>query len=138
MKYTFINKRGNQQTVEIDDAWIKTQRINLGISNQEAINMWLSDEGYIENEIVNELTAKAKGNPGMRVEGKKERKKPQRKPDYIKRALVSFIYNALDKGNVEDYQLENIQVVNQERVISFSIKDDNYELTLSKKRKPKT
>ena len=35
-------------------------------------------------------------------------------------------------------EVKNVQVTNIERIIAFSIGDDNYELTLSKKRKPKT
>lgn len=140
MRYTFNNpETDKQQTVEIDDSWINKQCSLLGISKREAIYMWLSDEGYITNEIVAELTQKAKAN-GVSIHGEstKPRKKPERKPDYEKRTVIAALADYLREygGNLE-YEIENVEVTNIERVITFTVGDNKFELTLSKKRKPK-
>ena len=147
MKYTFVNKSGNQQTVNIDDEWIRKQCSLLHISKREAIDMWLSDEGYIENEVVAALTEQAKKN-GVKTGAAagKPRKKPVRKPDYAKSALINYVRDMIAKASFDTLETEdgetltphNIEITNIERVISFAIGEDKYELTLSKKRKPKT
>ncbi len=132
MKHT-IEVKGKQKVIEIPNEWISSQRSNLGISVKEAIDLWLFDHDYTTNEEAEALTAKA-GNGGMRVQGeKKPRKAPVRKPDEIKRALIAALAEFIkNQEGVKDPQVTNI-----ERVIAFSIGDENYELTLSKKRKPK-
>ena len=132
MKHT-IEVKGKQKVIEIPNEWISSQRSNLGISVKEAIDLWLFDHDYTTNAEAEALTAKA-GNGGMRVQGeKKPRKAPVRKPDEIKRALIAALAEFMQsQEGVKDAQVTNI-----ERVIAFSIGDDNYELTLSKKRKPK-
>lgn len=143
MKYTFINpETEKQQTVTIDDAWIGKQCHLLGITKREAINMWLCDEGYISDDTVEELTAKAKANnAGVRAQGMgKPRKKPERKPDQDKRHIIAALaYFLQEPATVEKMgrMLENVEVTNVERMIAFTLGDDKYELTLSKKRKPK-
>lgn len=143
MKYTFVNPESEkQQTVNIDDAWIAKQCSLLRITKREAINMWLCDEGYITDDTVAELTAKAKINgAGMRATGSgKPRKKPERKPDQDKRHIVAALAYFLQEPETVDKigrKLENVEVTNIERMIAFTLGDDRYELTLSKKRKPK-
>lgn len=140
MKYTFIADNGQQKTVNIDDAWIAKQCQLLRISKREAIEMWLSDEGYISNDTVTELTAAAKANgAGVTGASTRPRKKPERKPDYTKRELISLLVETLDDNDLdlECGTLKNVEATNIERVIAFEIGSDKYELTLSKKRKPK-
>lgn len=141
MKYTFINPKDNKEKiVEIEDSWISKQCQLLHISKREAVEMWLFDEGYISDDTVDELTAKAKENKvSIRNAGNGPRKKPVRKPDYIKRELISFLYETLsDWGlDLDCGQLNNVEITNPERMIAFTLKDDKYEITLSKKRKPK-
>lgn len=145
MKYTF-SYNGGTKTVNIDDAWIKKQCHLLGISKREAIEMWLSDEGYVENDTVRELTERATQNKcGVVGASTKPRKKPERKPDYVKRAVIQTLKESLEEVanfiNEDGSDLapvpHDIEVTNIERVISFTIGDDKYEVTLSKKRKPK-
>ena len=49
----------NGKNIRIPDAEIDKSMKLLGISHDEAVQMWLEDEGYLENELVEELTAKA-------------------------------------------------------------------------------
>lgn len=142
MKYTFTADNGKEKTVSIPDDYIRTNKKNLGLTTKEAIELWLFDNDYIENAEADALTQKAKGVTSTnKVGGKSSRKAPVRKPDYTKRTLISEIKNSLEglaldagPGSIE---VSNISIPNIERVVRFQLGDDTYELTLSKKRKPK-
>lgn len=143
MKYTFINENKKEQTINIPDEFIRKNRAALGISTQEAILLYLSDEGYITNEVVEALTQKAKeGKVGVRGAANKKRKAPVRKEDPTKRAIIDSIYQFIMSGEIDkklmfDREIAPVEITNPERIISFSIGKDKYELTLSKKRPPK-
>lgn len=77
---------------------------------------------------------------------KAERKK---KEDPIKREIITFLINALphltfmDSHQEEDediatfYDAENITILNPEKEITFTLKDENYSITLTKHRPKK-
>ena len=58
MKY----KLENGKEINIPDADIKNYMKTLDLTEEEAIEMYLDDEGYTENDEVEELTKKAKEN----------------------------------------------------------------------------
>lgn len=136
MKYTFTTAEGREKTVNIGED-VLAQGKREGLSMRETIDRFLSDEGYIVDPTVAALTDKAKAN-GVNNAGKTssgKRKPPTRKPDMVKRALIESLAEFLESTNVGD--IKDLQVTNIERIIAFSIGDDKYEITLSKKRKPK-
>jgi len=139
MKYTFITEAGTEKTINIPDS-VFVQGRKEGLSQRDTIDRYLSDEGYIVDPVVAELTQKAKVNgAGVRAKGT-ERKKPTRKPDETKRALIQMFKETLDEfghGDTSLNGIHSVEVTNIERVIAFQIGDDKFELTLSKKRKPK-
>ena len=128
MKYTFADKDGKQRTVNIPDDDIKRAKSAYGLSNKEAIDMWLVDEGYLENPVVEELNAKAKANG---VKGGSKKRTVRRKEDPIKRQLIATLFDSLKIWD----GIYNAEIRNPERIISFSLGNDTYEITLSKKRK---
>lgn len=128
MKYTFADKDGKQRTVNIPDDDIKRAKSAYGLSNKEAIDMWLVDEGYLENPVVEELNAKAAGN---KVSAPRKRS-VKRKEDPIKREIIASLFDYM-QNNFKGFN--NIIVRNPERIISLSLGEDTYEITLSKKRK---
>lgn len=143
LKHTFVTADGQEKTVNISDEVIVQGR-KEGLNINETIERYLSDEGFLVNDTVQELTDKAKAagvNNAGRVTGEKvKRKAPSRKPDLIKRALIAGLndyLSSLGEGDTELNMIHDIEVKNIERIIAFSIGDDKYELTLSKKRKPK-
>lgn len=143
MKYTFITADGVEKTINIADE-VLMQGKREGLSVRETIDRHLSDEGYIVDSTVAELTNRAKAN-GVNNAGKTssgKRKPPTRKPDEIKRALIKNLeefLSSLGESDIADLNMiHDVQVTNVERIIAFAIKNDRYELTLSKKRKPKT
>ena len=137
MKYTFIDDNGTERTVNIPGA-VLTQGKREGLSLQETCLRYLEDEGIVENEEVAKLTAKAKANRvnNAATGERKQRKAPTRKPDDVKRALVELINSTLlaDKNSLG---IKDVEVLKVERLIAFAIGEDKYEITLSKKRKPK-
>lgn len=128
-----VNVEGKNITVP--DSYIEKQRKALGLSLPEIVEMFLSDEGVRVDPSVAEMTAKAKSSGvGAKATGeRKERKAPVRKPDEIKRALMSALFDFIASQD----GVEGAELVNVERQIAFAFAGDNYEVTLTKKRKPK-
>lgn len=125
--------------VKIPDKEIENNMRVLELSKEEAIQMWLEDEGYEENEEQEALTQKAKENKITATiheaqsdsAKQKGRKKGERKEDPDKEMIISELSSFLTKI------VENVQILNVGKLISFSFNGENYELDLKKKRKPK-
>lgn len=123
------------KTHNIPDDFIRKNIANGIVADEdEAVDLWLSDEGIVVDETVLELTAKAKETGIAHDAGMKaKRKAPERKPDEVKRAVVA----ALAKFIGTQDGVKDVDVTNIERMIAFSLGGDNFEITLTKKRKPK-
>ena len=133
MKHTFIDAAGKEQTVNIPvEALEKIKRTTDAKTTQAAVEVWLSDEGYVINPVVSDLTAKASG-ASNRAASTKKRKAPTRKPDETKRMLIRELESCLS----DVATTSEVEVTNIERVIKFKVGEDIYEVTLSKKRAPK-
>ena len=122
--------------VTISDEWIDKQCELLNISIQEAVDMYLADNGVVENSEQNELDTKAKKvkiNHGATES--KERKKVERKrePNETKRAIISSLINAVN----EIEGVENAKITNVEKYIDFAIGDRTFTINLVEHRKPK-
>lgn len=128
MNYTFKDINGAEQTVDIPAEYVKKQQQSLGIGMLEACKLYLSDEGYISDDTVQSLSRKA----GKGTTGRK------RKLDPVKAALVNHLYAFLnddDYWNGTNYSPQNIVTVTAGRQITFTLGEDTYDLTLSKRRK---
>ena len=122
--------------VTISDEWIDKQCELLDISIQEAVDMYLADNGVVENSEQNELDTKAKKvkiNHGATES--KERKKVERKrePNETKRAIISSLINAIN----EIEGVENAKITNVEKYIDFAIGNRTFTINLVEHRKPK-
>jgi hypothetical protein len=129
MRYKVDNKNVNIPDQVIDLG------MKEGLTRQEAVDRYLSDEGIAVDPTVIALTEKAKaaGTGAKNTADKPKRKPPERKPDEIKRALIDIL--AIYLGTTAD--IENLEVTNVERMIAFEVKGEKFEITLTKKRKPK-
>jgi transposase len=116
MKYT-----KDDITVEIPDEFLRTARKQYGITTKAAIKMYT--EGI---ETVEQLVEV------MRDEQAKPKTRKPRKSDPIKQIIMQSIIAGLQGAAIQGFG--NLDVKNPERQISFSILDDNYEITLTKKR----
>lgn len=124
----------NGKTIRIPDADLKKNMEILNISKDDAIQMWLEDEGYLENEIVEELTAKAKENKiSHDAKSDKPRKSVtrERKPDEEKENLIKILANCLEN---EGFLVE---ITNKSKLIEFNVGENHYKLDLIKQRPPK-
>ena len=126
--------------VTISDEWIDKQCELLDISIQEAVDMYLADNGVVENSEQNELDTKAKKvkiNHGA-TKGK-ERKKVERKrePNEVKRAIIEMIASELHDCIEEELVVTNVKITNIEKYIDFAVGDRTFTINLVEHRKPK-
>lgn len=122
----------NGKTVNIPDAEIAENMKALGISKEEAIDMWLFDNDYEDNEEVDEMTVKAKA--VKRYEkGDKPRKatKKERKVDEEKKTLLDLCRIPIEgAGGI-------VTNVKNEAEFSFTFGNNCYTVKLVKHRPPK-
>ena len=127
----------NGKNIRIPDAENDKNSRLLGITREEAIQMYLEDEGYVENEqtaYVEELTKKAKEakiSHDAKSEKPRKQVKRERKPDEEKENLIEILANALVAEGFE------AKVTNKSKIIEFNVGDNHYKLDLIKQRPPK-
>lgn len=126
----------NGKSVHIPDAEIANNMAKLDLSKDEAIQMWLEDNDYCENEEVEILTAKAKENKAVQhgavnVNKSKAITKRERKPDVEKEEIISKLAEFLETIGT------SVKITNKSKLIEFEIGENHYKLDLIKQRPPK-
>ena len=122
----------NGKTVNIPDAELAENMKALGISKEEAIDMWLFDNDYEDNKEVEEMTVKAKA--VKRYEkGDKPRKavKKERKVDEEKKTLLDLCRIPIEGAG------GNVTNIKNEAEFSFTFGNNSYTIKLVKHRPPK-
>ena len=132
-----MKKMVNGKNVNIPDDTIKKYMETLELTEEEAIQTYLEEEGYLENAEVEEMTKKAKINKTDKivVQSKIEKKKTERKPteNPLKQAIIEDIYKFLAQNGT----LYNIKVVNQTKTIDFYAENKYFSLNLVEHRPKK-
>lgn len=133
-----MNYNLNGKNIRIPDADIERSMKMLELTKEEAIQVWLEDEGYLENEEQEELCKKAKENritatihEASAINKKKTQRERVRKENPTKEMVIAEIAKILPNF------AENVQVLNIGKLISFTIGENTYEIDLKQKRKPK-
>ena len=134
MTYDFNGKK-----LKIPDSEIEKSMKSLDLTKEESIQMWLEDEGYLDNEEQEALEKKAKENritatihqASAKDVRKKSQKERVRKENPTKEMVIAEIAKILPNF------AENIQILNVSKLISFTIGEETYEIDLKQKRKPK-
>ena len=132
MTYDFNGKK-----IRIADSEIENLVKGLNISTEQAIQIWLEDEGYLDNEEQNNLDKKAKESKitatvhQAKSDSRKERKPRERKPDEEKEKIISNLAKFLENLT------ENVKITNISKIIEFDIGENHYKLDLVRQRKPK-
>lgn len=134
-----MNYNFNGKNIRIPEAEIEHSMKSLELTKEEAIQVWLEDEGYLENEEQEELEQKAKKNritaaihqakatdPKKKTQRERTRKENPTK-EMVIREIAAILPNFA----------ENIEILNAGKLISFSIGDEKFEIDLKQKRKPK-
>lgn len=111
---------------------IKKYMEKLGISYQEAEQLWEDDQEDYIGEAGEEMTAKAKELKRYEKSDISKRKKStrERKVDNVKKYLLELAESGLD-GFVENVEYQN------EVSISFDYEGEHYSLKLTRHRPPK-
>ena len=124
MKYTLPKSYVNAGLqVNIPDATLKQYRSELG-STKAAVDKWLYENGHM-----------AKIEYEASVE-KSEAKKPAKrefKVDQEKSEIVKYLAACLEKYE----NTAHVEITNVNRLIAFSLGNNNYEVTLVRKKQPK-
>jgi hypothetical protein len=132
MRYEF-----NGKMVNIPDDEIAKAMKNLDLSKEEAIEMWLEDEGYLENEEQENLCQLAKENKITATihkasEGKKRQSKPRTvKISDEKQKLFAEILENLKENH------ENVEILKENKLIQVKIGEKVFKIDLIEQRQPK-
>ena len=135
-RYLISMENGKKYFMEV--AKVDSLQKQLKISEFEAIEMWLEDNGYLVNEEQNALDMKAKGNKvKLATSTEKPKAKTQKErvaksnPDkeYIVGVVAEFLEEIVGK--------DNVNIENKAKLITFKYKGEDYKLDLVQKRKSK-
>lgn len=135
-RYLISMENGKKYFMEV--AKVDSIQKQLKISEFEAIEMWLEDNGYLVNEEQNALDMKAKGNKvKLTASTEKPKAKTQKErvvksnPDkeYIVGVVAEFLEEIVGK--------DNVNIENKAKLITFNYKGEDYKLDLVQKRKSK-
>jgi hypothetical protein len=133
MKYTLENGK----TVNIPDKEIENSMKSLELTKEEAIEMWLEDEGYLDNEEQNELDSKAKkvkidhGASAIDKTQKKEKKPREIKVSDEKQTLFGEIVEKLAETG------RNYEILKENKLICVKIGEKTFKIDLIEQRQPK-
>ena len=125
----------NGKKIRINDTELENLVKGLGVSQEQAIQIWLEDEGYLENEEQNNLEKKAKDNRitatvhQAKSQSQKKKRTRERKPDLEKEEIIQNLANFLEKS------AENVKITNISKLIEFDIGGNHYKLDLIRQRK---
>ena len=135
-KYLISMENGKKYFMEV--AKVDNLQKQLKISEFEAIEMWLEDNGYLVNEEQNALDMKAKGNKvKLATSAEKPKAKTQKErvaksnpnKEYIVGVIAEFLEEIVGK--------DNVNIENKAKLITFNYKGEDYKLDLVQKRKSK-
>jgi hypothetical protein len=129
----------NGKNIKIPDEEIKKNMEILDLSEEEAIQLYLEDEGYLENEEVAELTKKAKDSGimstihGAKAEKPKAKVERERKENPTKERIIAEIGKFLCQLD----GISGVNIVNIGKIIEFECENKHFKLDLIQKREKK-
>lgn len=134
-----IYKLNEKKEVRIPDTDIERLVKTMQIDKEDAIQIWLEDEGYLINEEQEQLNQKAKENKSHKI-AKAERKAPivlkNKKEKAVKENPTKEMVIA-EIAKILPNFATNINIENKAKIITFRIGDEEYKLDLIQKRKKK-
>lgn len=128
----------NEKSVRIPDETIKKYMDKLSLTKDEAIALYLEEEGYQVNAEYEELDKKAKQVKilkGAKAETPNKPRKPRTvKISDEKQELFAFVQNAL----IAEYSADNVKIVKENKLFTVAIGDKVFKIDLIEQRKPTT
>lgn len=133
MRYNF-----NGKMINIPDDEIAKAMKNLDLTKEQAIEMWLEDEGYLENAEQIALCQVAKDNRITQViHGTHE--KPRKKSEKPKTVKISpeklLLFIQIQEMLEENY--ENVEILKENKLISVETNGKVLKIDLIEQRKAK-
>ena len=131
----YIDKEINGKIVKIPLPEISKYMAKLELTQDEAIELWLTDNDYMDNEEVDRLSKQAKDN---KVNISAERDEPRKKREVTKKenptkeGIIKEVAAML--GNIGAV---NIKITNISKLVEFEMDGNNFKLDLIQKRQPK-
>lgn len=133
MKYNF-----NGKSVNIPDAELQKSMKLLGMTKDEAIELWLEDEGYLDNEEQNELEQKAKDNKiTATIHGAGGEKKKQSKPKTVKVSDEKRVLFSQIEGFLKNYTTHEVEILKENKLIQVKFGEKVFKIDLIEQRPPK-
>lgn len=134
MKYTLPSGK----TINIPDQIIEKSMKALELSQEEAIEMYLEDEGYLDNEEQNELDEKAKKvKIDHQASAVDKTEKKEKKPRVVKISdekqllFAEIVANLTENGR-------NYQILKENKLISVQIGEKIFKIDLIETRQKKS
>ena len=130
----------NGKKIRIPDGDILRLKSTMKISAEEAVKIWLEDEGILHNEEQENLCKKAKDSGIMRTihgasaktaETTPTQRERVKKENPTKGKIITEIAKLLTEF------ADNVNVTNPEKLIEFTMNGNDYKLDLTQKRKKK-
>lgn len=134
-KFTTITLE-NGKTVKAETAYLHNIMKGLEVDMDEAVEIFLEDEGYEVNEEQEELCAKAKDvkvDHGVSVKKRTETTKRTVAANPTKEMIIAEIANTI-KGIAA---ASNMVVENKGKIITFSMNGEDFKIDLIQRRKKK-
>ena len=129
----------NDKKIRIPDEEIKKNMEILDLSEEEAIQLYLEDEGYLENEEVAELTKKAKDSGimstihGAKSDKPKVKVERERKENPTKERIIAEMGKFLCQLD----GISGVNITNIGKIIEFECENKHFKLDLIQKREKK-
>lgn len=131
-----MNYNFNGKTLKIPDKEIEVSMKNLELTRDEAIQMWLEDNGYMDNEEQNTLDEHAKAeritatiHQASAVDkSQKKKRNVQKKEDPNKALLIQTLAHHLKTI------ASNVIIENSTKIITFEYEGEKFKLDLSRTR----
>lgn len=114
----------------------------LGLTREQAEQLWEDDNSDYVNEEMAEMERKAKANRKYE-QSDKPRAKAKREPkiDQEKVEILAWLESSMVSRHAlideEDWDFENVDIVNPQREITFRVSENEYSLVLTKHRPKK-
>ena len=133
----YITQSINGKSVNIPKVEITNYMAKLDITQDEAIELWLTDNDYMDNEEVDRLSKQAKDNKITATihgaeSGERKKREVTKKENPTKEGIIREVAAMLEKiGAV------NIKITNISKLVEFEMDGNNFKLDLVQKRQPK-
>lgn len=129
----------NGKIIKVDKIYINRQIENLNITLEDAIDIYLDDEGITENQEQNELDSQGKKIVKKLVKSEKApAKKTQKERTAKENPEKEFIIAEIVKTLQQFDTITDINITNKAKNVEFKYNNHTFKVDLTQKREPKS